>query len=356
MVVPPPCHIFSFILNQRFYDGRYCALKITIFFLLVAALLLYLFSSSSSIDLSYLENIEEIEPHEAGLDKILKEAAMPSKTVIITSVNAGWTEQPNSVLALFLESFRILDQNKSRRGGEERLLQHLIIAAMDETAYERCLELVHEGLHCYAVKTEGVDFSTTKAFMSEDYKKMMWRRIRLLRSVLQMGYSFIFTDVDILWLRNPFPHFLPDGDFQIACDHFYGNARSTKNKPNAGYYYARYNLKTIQLFKYWDRSRLIYDEENEQDAFKHIRKNKIVGKIGVKIKYLDTKLFVSFCSYSEFDMDFAITIHANCCNGLSNKVRNLEYVLDDWKAFKYNYSKQAVKQWEGPNSCSLSWI
>jgi hypothetical protein len=29
--------------------------------------------------------------------------------------------------------------------------------------------------------------------MSEEYLKMMWRRIEFLGTVLEMGYSFVFT-------------------------------------------------------------------------------------------------------------------------------------------------------------------
>jgi hypothetical protein len=41
--------------------------------------------------------------------------------------------------------------------------------------------------------TYGVDFSGEKGFMTQDYLKMMWRRIKFLRSVLEMGYNFIFS-------------------------------------------------------------------------------------------------------------------------------------------------------------------
>ncbi|KAJ6340504.1 hypothetical protein OIU77_008296 [Salix suchowensis] len=60
---------------------------------------------------------------------------------------------------------------------------------------------------------KGLDSSTEAPFMSEDYLKMMWRRIEFLNTVLQMGYSFVFTDADIMWLRNPFPRFYPQGRF-----------------------------------------------------------------------------------------------------------------------------------------------
>lgn len=84
---------------------------------------------------------------------------------------------------LFLESFRL---------GEEisHLLDHLVIVALDQVAYDQCKEL---HALCYMLKTEGVDFSGEKYFMTEDYLRMMWRRIYFLKYILEMGYSFVFS-------------------------------------------------------------------------------------------------------------------------------------------------------------------
>ncbi|KAG6431066.1 hypothetical protein SASPL_109141 [Salvia splendens] len=75
-----------------------------------------------------------------------------NKTVIITTLNAAWAE-PNSLFDLFLESFRI---------GTTHLLDHVVVGTFDKTAYERCKAA---GLHCYTVRTEGVDFSGGRAVM-----------------------------------------------------------------------------------------------------------------------------------------------------------------------------------------------
>lgn len=90
---------------------------------------------------------------------------------------------PDSIIDLFLQSFRIGHHTR-------RLLNHLVIVALDDKAFRRCQSLHH---HCYALLTEGTDFSKEAYFMTPDYLKMMWRRIDLLRSVLEMGYNFVFT-------------------------------------------------------------------------------------------------------------------------------------------------------------------
>lgn len=132
------------------------------------------------------------------MEGVLKRAAMSNKTVLITTLNEAWAE-PNSVFDLFLESFRIGNQTLW-------LLKHLVVAALDQKAYARCLEL-HP--NCYFLKTDGVDFSVEAHFMSPGYLKMMWRRIDFLRIVLDMGYNFIFT-----------VHIVPSSPFK-ECGYFF---------------------------------------------------------------------------------------------------------------------------------------
>ncbi|KAL8475741.1 hypothetical protein ACS0TY_028413 [Phlomoides rotata] len=119
---------------------------------------------------------------------------------------------------------------------------------MDEKAHSHCLE---KNLHCYALTTDGVDFSGEAFFMSEDYLKMVWRKIDFQRSVLELGYDFVFTDGDVMWLRDPFPNFYPDIDFQVACDHYMFIYTDLNNSPNTGFIYAKSNNRTIQFYKYW---------------------------------------------------------------------------------------------------------
>ncbi|KAL0446684.1 UNVERIFIED_CONTAM: hypothetical protein Slati_1796300 [Sesamum latifolium] len=192
---------------------------------------------------------------ENKLKRTLKRAVMKDhKTVIITTVNAAWTE-PNSIFDLFMESFRIGNQTQS-------LLKHLVVVALDQKAYSRCLD-VH--LHCFALTMAGVDFSGQAIFMSADYLKIMWRRIDFLRSVLEMGYILFFR------IHN-------------------------------------------------------------QDVFNKIKFNLFILKIGLKIRFLDTAYFGGFCQPSK-DLDLVVTMHANCCLGLENKIHDIKMVIEDWKRY-----------------------
>ncbi|KAK1417824.1 hypothetical protein QVD17_26958 [Tagetes erecta] len=139
------------------------------------------------------------------LSKILKSAAMDNNTVIITSLNEAWAE-PQSMFDCLLESFRIGNQT-------ERFLKHLVVVAVDQKAYDRCLKL-HP--HCYHLVTDGSDFSEEAYFMTPDYLKLVWRKIDFLGKVLNLGYNFVFTVRTHASITVLYPPFLL---FHICC-HF----------------------------------------------------------------------------------------------------------------------------------------
>ncbi|KAG6521999.1 hypothetical protein ZIOFF_019133 [Zingiber officinale] len=130
------------------------------------------------------------EKNDVKLEKVLKEAAMENKTVILTTLNAAWAS-PGSIIDLFFQSFRTGD-------GTCRLLDHLVIIALDKKAYIRCISL---HTHCFALYTEGMDFSDEKIYMTAGYLSMMWRRIEFLCVILEMRYNFIFSFTNLKYSR-----------------------------------------------------------------------------------------------------------------------------------------------------------
>nr|XP_043639836.1 uncharacterized protein At4g15970-like [Erigeron canadensis] len=281
------------------------------------------------------------------LKNILKMATTSDNTIILTTINDAWAE-PNSMFDLLLESFRIGNQTQG-------FLKHLVVVALDEKAHVRCLKL-HS--HCYHLSTDGVDFSEEAYFMAGDYLKMMWRRIDFLRTILDLGYNFLFTDADIMWFRDPFPHFHEDGDFQIACDYFRGDPTNLNNLPNGGFTYVKSNNKTIQFYKYWYDSRLNYPGLHDQDVFNKIKFDPFILENGLQIRFLDTSYFGGFCEPSK-DFDKVCTMHANCCVGLDNKVHDIGIMLQDWRKYMNSFMNQTAMlgsaSWTVPQSCRGSF-
>ncbi|KAJ8900313.1 hypothetical protein K2173_024953 [Erythroxylum novogranatense] len=286
------------------------------------------------------------------LDLALEKAAMPNKTVIIAMVNRAYAEQTVeteiTMLDLFLESFWLGENTR-------QLLDHLLVVAVDQTAYERCM---FKRLHCYKLETEGVDFAGEKIFMSRDFLKMMWKRTLFVTEVLKRGYNFIFTDTDVLWLRNPMSLLNRNEtvDFQISTDWFNGDAQSEKNFINTGFYHAISNNKTIALFETWYAKKNNATGVKEQDVLLNLTQAGVLGQLGINARFLETLYFSGFCSDSK-DITAVTTVHANCCRSISAKVTDLTAVLRDWKRFKATKGgKNPVPfRWTGHFGCWSSW-
>ncbi|KAI5059351.1 hypothetical protein GOP47_0025670 [Adiantum capillus-veneris] len=272
----------------------------------------------------------------SDLQEILRKTAMPDNMVIITTLNEAW-ETPNSMIDLFLQSFTTTS-----------LLNHLLIVALDNKSYERCLG-IHS--HCFHLKTDGVDFSRTeKLFMTPDYLTMMWTRIDFLQQVLEKGFSFIFSDADILWFRDPFQYLSADVDFQVACDFYVGDPSSLENAVNTGFVFARANNKTISLYKYWYMAREAFPGMHDQDVFNKIKRNKALEVIGLRMQFLDTKFISTFCQPSD-DLEKVATMHANCCFGLQSKLDDLRWILADWNRYRLSTNRTKEVRWSAPKAC-----
>nr|GEU37526.1 nucleotide-diphospho-sugar transferase [Tanacetum cinerariifolium] len=127
-------------------------------------------------------------------------ASTENSTVIIAIANKAYTEGDKPMLGIFLDGLWL---------GEaiQKLKDYILIVAIAQTAYDKFLKL-----HSYKMKTDGVEFNGgEKLFMSDDFIKMMWQRTLLLGDVLKHGYNFIFTDMDILCVRNSFQMLIEEG-------------------------------------------------------------------------------------------------------------------------------------------------
>ncbi|XP_072973507.1 uncharacterized protein At4g15970-like [Typha angustifolia] len=275
------------------------------------------------------------------LAPLLRRAANEDNTVILTSINQAWAA-PNSLLDVFLESFHI---------GEniEHLLNHMIIMCVDPKAYERC-KSVHP--NCYFLKVEGVDFTSEKVYMSKDYIELVWTKLKLQRRVLELGYNFLFTDVDIVWFRNPFRHISVYADITTSSDMFLGDPDYLFNFPNTGFIYVKSSEKTIEALKFWHEARERYPATHEQNIFNEIKKE-LVDRFQVKIQYLDTAYSGAFCNYGK-DLNKICTMHASCCVGLGNKIHDLRNLLNDWRNFTalpLEQKRNGKFSWRVPGKC-----
>ncbi|XP_028808789.1 uncharacterized protein At1g28695 [Neltuma alba] len=293
-------------------------------------------------------------PSEKLLESALGKASMEDKTVIVTFINKAYAEAEvngdTSMFDLFLTSFWLGEGTRS-------LVDHLLVVAADQTAYDRCR---FRRLNCFRLETEGFDFEGEKLFMSADFINMMWRRTLLLLRVLKQGYSFIFTDADVMWLRNPFTRLSTDSneDLQISTDRYLGDPWSEKHDINTGFYFVRSNKKTISLFEAWYSKKDNSKGQKEQDVLQDLIRHGITRQLGVRVRFIDSLYFSGFCQNSK-DFKAVTTVHANCCRSITAKIADLKAVLGDWKRFKMLEASKSnltnTVEWSAHHKCSKSW-
>ncbi|KAM3353724.1 hypothetical protein ACQJBY_024717 [Aegilops geniculata] len=280
-----------------------------------------------------------------GLAELLPRVATDDGTVIITSVNEAWS-RPGSLLDLFRAGF-------NNGEGIAHLLNHTLIVAVDPGALAHC-EAVHP--HCYLLEVTSANVSSANRFMSKSYFELVWAKLELQQRVLQLGYSYLFTDVDIMWLRNPFRHISLYADMAVSTDRFNGDAEALSNAPNTGFYYVRSTNRTVEMVRRWRAARSRFPPTHDQAVFDEIKGELAGGELRIRFVFLETALFDGFCQLHG-EMDRVCTMHANCCIGLENKVHDLTNMAADWK----NYTSLAPPErrgsgrtWTAPAQCEAS--
>ncbi|KAG5378442.1 hypothetical protein IGI04_026284 [Brassica rapa subsp. trilocularis] len=272
------------------------------------------------------DNTDKLEAEDGrDLARILRESSMiENKTVIVVMMNQAWAE-PNSTFDVFFEGFHAGE-------GTEKLLRHVVLVCLDDEAYSRCNHI--HPRRCFLLKTTGVDFSGEKLYMAPDYLKMMWLRTEFLGSLLKLGYNFLFTDMDTIWLRDPFPRLLAEVDFQVAGDYynFNGNSSDLRNGANGGFNFVVSNCRTIAFYSYWYASRLRFPGKNERVVLERIKQDNFVKEIGLTMRFLDPVYFGNFCQPG-WDISKVCLMHGTCCSGKGNKVNDLRQVLEDWRNY-----------------------
>ncbi|KAM3405203.1 hypothetical protein ACQJBY_007972 [Aegilops geniculata] len=304
--------------------------------------------SDANLELSTHGSAQEKEERAfPGLAELLPKVATDDRTVIITSVNEAWAA-PGSLLDLFRGSFRDGE-------GIAHLLNHTLIVAVDAAAYRHCRR-VHP--HCYLLEVEAtarttsMNLSSASDFMSDAYLELVWAKLELQQRVLQLGHSFLFTDVDVVWLRDPFRHIGVHADMAVSCDIYSGDADALDgNWPNTGFYYVKATGRTVEMMRRWRAARWRFPRGHEQAVFNQIKHElaSADGGLRLRFQFLDTSRFGGFCRLFQNDMARACTMHATCCFGLGKKLSDLRDVLRQWK----NYT--AMTPPERRNAKSAGW-
>ncbi|KAJ3706983.1 hypothetical protein LUZ61_010688 [Rhynchospora tenuis] len=255
-------------------------------------------------------------------------------------LNKAYAEA-DGLLNLFLQSFHEGENT-------EHLIRHILFLTVDEVAFYQCLDL---NLHCYKIGMDSGDLSDEVLYMTNSFIDMMWARTHFLSEVLSLGYSFIFTDMDILWLRNPFINLKrQEEDMLLSCDGYNGLPYDDRNSINTGFFFVASNNKTIKFFDKWYAARNNSDGMKEQDVLNYLKSKGEFSRMGIRVRYLDLEHFSGMCQ-TKYDAKKVTTVHANCCRTMRAKILDLAAMLKAWRTI--NSTAEVV--WPRHKACHDSW-
>ena len=86
---------------------------------------------------------------------------------------------------------------------------------------------------------QDADTSGNLEWRGRTYLKLMKAKVSTILTGIRLGYSVLWTDSDVVWLRNPIPLLAryPDHDVLASSDHMYSAERTEKLEHHNNYYY-----------------------------------------------------------------------------------------------------------------------
>jgi rhamnogalacturonan II specific xylosyltransferase len=92
----------------------------------------------------------------------------------------------------------------------------IIIVAEDEIVYQKIRPFQSESLTIE--KSGHEDFNKSAAYGSKEFCKLVSQRPAHILRHLTKGVNILYSDIDMVWLQNPFPYFKGDFDIWLELD------------------------------------------------------------------------------------------------------------------------------------------
>jgi hypothetical protein len=183
------------------------------------------------------EYIQELPHAQKRLQALLKNADTQDPLIVMTC-NKGQSE-------LFMNFVCSVTARKLP-------LDRVILFATDEYTYTLCQELQVQ--YCYHDPTLFGDIPEEAAewFGDDTFAKVMKAKVYSVHLILTLGYSVLFSDVDVVWYKNPLDYYrttMMEGPWDLVFQN--DGARTLRYapySPNSGFYFVRHNPKTVFLF------------------------------------------------------------------------------------------------------------
>ncbi|XVE84146.1 hypothetical protein DITRI_Ditri16bG0146400 [Diplodiscus trichospermus] len=314
--------------------------------ILIICLPLHQFSYSTSKPLvdskARLLNLK-YEFERKTLLQALTRASMNDRTVILTVVSQTWA-RPGSILDLFLESFRIGQ-------GTKGLLKHLLIIAEDSQGFQHCKS---RHPHCFHLNNSEKKMTRIPSGTQGNNLMLSPSGLGLLQQVIELGYNVVFTNADVMWLRNPLRGLMPNWDISISCELYPIDDETFGIGGDGGFFHVKADEVTFEFIKNCNLKRVWYPDSQHLSLCKIVGNDPYINLIGLRVNYFNEVNFGGLCQ--PCDLNQIYTVQANCCEDIDSKIHDLKLVLDDWRNFTAlsangASSKWSPFSWRAPQKC-----
>lgn len=131
---------------------------------------------------------------------------------------------------------------------------------------------------------------------------MMWMKVTSVYIALKAGYNVLFQDADLIWLKDPIPYLLNLTQYDVLF--MDDGARTPRFSPlytNTGFYFLRYNLKTVYLMERLVRAHgggeILFTASHQATLIHYLTEAHYL--FGLRIKILEDTLFPQGRMYHE---------------------------------------------------------
>lgn len=260
-----------------------------------------------------------------SLNEALENVALPDKTVMLMTFSLGFKK----ILRMWL-------QRMHKGQGTEPYIQHFLVITWDSESLEACWSF---NLTCYLDSKEGTEGSARKfkwskkyiSYGTKNYYAMVFRKVELIEIILRKGFNVLFSDADVMWLKDPFPYLQGPADVMVSTDWYTYDPNFKGIRANTGFLFLRSNRRTKDFVHYWhDNHDVRFPDMHDQEVFDLIcpHLDPHVGKtIGLSMHFLDIRAMGTLCKLQNDTLWELVTLHGACEVDKKSKIYRLKHTL-----------------------------
>ncbi|WOL16149.1 hypothetical protein Cni_G24931 [Canna indica] len=315
-------------------------INVVLFFILLIAIISTLIyphlSTNGGDETASMAKLKQMRKSQE-MFRFLRKIARDDNLLLITSLSKEWmpsSSSPDSFLDLFMEAFRLGEETSG-------LLNHLLVLAMDEEAFQYCKSRpVHCALLTNSSSAAAEGSSTSEGhrhFLNEDDD--LTKLIEFLEAVLELGFNFAYSDLDVMWFRQPWRHFPSNNYLILATDSFHGDS-SPDNEPNGGLIVAMSSEQSVAFFNLWRVLQKMNAGLDRRSSLSQALRRAEEDPFELAATFLDDAYFGGLCQHGkDLDPREVCIMQANCCRDMQEKFEGLWGFLQDWR----NYTALSVE-------------